>query len=299
MPRKGQTAQAEIAIIGGSGLYAMEGLERIREVRVRTPFGTPSDAVVIGVLGGIRAAFLSRHGRGHRLSPCEINYRANIYALKALGVTRVLSVSAVGSMKEAIAPGHVVVPHQFVDLTKRRASTFFERGIVAHVSFAEPICGHLAAALARAAESVRATVHAGGAYLCMEGPQFSSKAESFFYRQWGVDVIGMTNMPEAKLAREAEMCYATIALPTDYDCWHESEAAVSVEQILGRLRKNMDLAKRILHAVLPVADEPRTCRCGSALENAILTAPEAIPAAAKRRLGLFLGRHLGPHKGGG
>jgi 5'-methylthioadenosine phosphorylase len=276
----------------------MEGLERVREVRPRTPFGAPSDAVVIGTLDGVRVAFLSRHGRGHRISPSDINYRANIYALKALGVRRVLSVSAVGSMKEAIAPGHVVVPHQFIDLTKRRSSTFFDRGIVAHVSFAEPVCTHLAAALGQAAESTRATVHAGGTYVCIEGPQFSSKGESLLYRQWGVDVIGMTNMPEAKLAREAELCYATMALPTDYDCWHQSEAPVSVEAILGTLRKNMDLAKRILRKVLPIARDVRTCRCGSALEYAILTAPEAIPSATKRRLGLFLNRHPVPHKGG-
>ena len=265
---------------------------------MRTPFGAPSDALLVGTLEGVRLAFLSRHGRGHRISPSEINYRANIHALKALGVKRIVSVSAVGSMKEAIAPGHVVLPDQFIDLTKRRASTFFDRGVVAHVSFAEPICGHLAAALARAAGSVRATVHTGGTYVCIEGPQFSSKAESFLYRQWGVDVIGMTNMPEAKLAREAELCYATMALPTDYDCWHASEEAVSVEAILGTLRKNMDLAKRILRAVLSIAKEPRTCRCGSALEYAILTAPQAIPAPAKRRLALVLGRYLAPRKGG-
>ena len=295
--RKGP-AQADLAIIGGSGLYEMEGMEGLREVRMRTPFGAPSDALLVGTLEDVRLAFLSRHGRGHRICPSEINYRANIYALKALGVRRIVSVSAVGSMKEAIAPGHVVLPDQFIDLTKRRVSTFFDRGVVAHVSVAEPICSHLAAALARAAGSVRATVHAGGTYVCIEGPQFSSKAESFLYRQWGVDVIGMTNMPEAKLAREAELCYATMALPTDYDCWHASEEAVSVEAILGTLRKNMDLAKRILRAVLPIAKEPRTCRCGSALEYAILTAPQAIPAAAKRRLALVLGRYLAPSKGG-
>jgi 5'-methylthioadenosine phosphorylase len=288
--KRGGAIQADIAIIGGSGLYEMEGLDQIREVRVRTPFGPPSDALVIGMLQGVRAVFLSRHGRGHRLSPSEINYRANIYALKSVGVTRVVSVSAVGSMKEEIAPGHVVLPDQFIDLTKRRPSTFFDRGVVAHVSFAEPVCGQLAASLGKAAEQVGATVHRGGTYLCIEGPQFSSKGESFLYRQWGVDVIGMTNMPEAKLAREAELCYATLVLPTDYDCWHENEAAVSVEAIVETLRTNMDLAKRILRAVLPVANEPRMCRCGSALQYAVLTAPRAIPAAAKRRLALLM-RH--------
>jgi 5'-methylthioadenosine phosphorylase len=295
---KRTAARADIAIIGGSGLYAMEGLVGLREIKIRTPFGPPSDAVVLGTLDGVRVAFLSRHGRGHRISPSEINYRANIYALKSLGVLQVLSVSAVGSMKEAIAPGHAVVPHQFIDLTKRRPSTFFERGVVAHVSFAEPICTRLAGAVARAAESLRATVHVGGTYLCIEGPQFSSKAESLLYRQWGVEVIGMTNMPEAKLAREAELCYATLALPTDYDCWHQVEEAVSVEAILGTLHKNVNLAKRILRAALPIANETRACPCGRALEYAILTAPEAIPAAAKRRLGLFLARYPGASTGG-
>jgi 5'-methylthioadenosine phosphorylase len=290
--------QAEIAIIGGSGLYEMEGFERVREVRMRTPFGDPSDALVIGRLDGLPVAFLSRHGRGHRLAPGEINYRANIYALKAIGVSRVLSVSAVGSMKETIAPGHVVLPDQFIDLTKRRASTFFEKGMVVHVSMADPICPQLSAVLAKGAENAGATLHRGGTYVCMEGPQFSTRAESLVYRGWGVDVIGMTNMPEAKLAREAELCYATIALPTDYDCWHESEEAVSVDAILGTLRKNVDLAKRILKIAVGLAGEPRTCRCGSALQYAILTDPGAIPAAAKQRLALLIGRYVGSKKGG-
>lgn len=298
MAKTKASALADIAIIGGSGLYEIEGLERVREVRVRTPFGAPSDALVIGHLEGVRVVFLSRHGRGHRISPSEINYRANIFALKSLGVTRVLSVSAVGSMKEAIAPGHVVLPDQFIDLTRQRASTFFDRGIVAHVSMAEPVCGQLASVLAAAAEKQRATVHTGGTYVCIEGPQFSSKGESFLYRQRGVEVIGMTNMPEAKLAREAELCYATMALPTDYDCWHESEEAVSVQAVLETLRKNMDLAKRILKAALPAANAARDCRCGTALQYAILTAPPAIPAAARRRLGLLVGRYLPPQKGG-
>ena len=296
---KGQRAQqAEVAIIGGSGLYDMDGFEQVRQTRIRTPFGDPSDAIVLGKLDGLPVAFLSRHGRGHRFSPSEINYRANIYALKAVGVKRILSVSAVGSMKETIAPGHVVLPDQFIDLTKRRETTFFEKGIVAHVSMADPICPELSGLLGKAAESTGATVHRGGTYVCMEGPQFSSRGESLVYRQWRVDVIGMTNMPEAKLAREAEMCYATMALPTDYDCWHESEEAVSVEAILGTLRKNMDLAKRILKRAIAPACGPRACQCGSALQYAILTDPRAIPAATQRRLALLIGRYVRAKKGG-
>jgi 5'-methylthioadenosine phosphorylase len=284
--------QAEIGIIGGSGLYAMEGLEQVREVRPGTPFGRPSDALVLGTIDGVRVAFLSRHGRGHRIGPSEINYRANIYALKSVGVTRVISVSAVGSMKEAIKPGEVVLPDQFVDQTKRRIGTFFDRGIVVHVAFAEPICHGLAAALLRAARGAGASVHQGGVYLCIEGPQFSSRGESLLYRQWGVDVIGMTNLPEAKLAREAELCYATMALVTDYDCWHESEAAVTVEAVLATLEKNVELAKRVLRAVLPVAAEPRGCLCARALEHAVLTAPRRIPTATRKRLSLLIGRYL-------
>jgi 5'-methylthioadenosine phosphorylase len=289
--------QAEIAIIGGSGLYEIEGLEQVREVRVTTPFGRPSDALVLGTLDGIRVAFLSRHGRGHLISPSEINYRANIYALKTIGVSRVISVSAVGSMKESVRPGDVVVPDQFIDVTKRRISTFFDRGIVAHVAFADPICSHLSAALAKAAQETGATVHRGGTYLCIEGPQFSTRAESFLYRQWGVDVIGMTNLPEAKLAREAELCYATLALPTDYDCWHSSEESVTVEAILATLHKNVAMAKRVLRAALSVAREPRKCACGSALQYAVLTAPGKISKETRKRLALLLHRPHMPAKG--
>lgn len=293
MPKvNAQAEHAEIAMIGGSGLYDMEGLERVREVRPPTPFGRPSDALIVGTLDGVRVAFLARHGRGHRLSPSEINYRANIYALKSVGVSRVISVSAVGSMKEAVKPGDVVLPNQFVDQTKRRVSTFFDRGVVAHVAFAEPVCQTLATALWKAAQAVGASVHHGGTYLCIEGPQFSTRGESLLYRQWGVDVIGMTNLPEAKLAREAELCYATVALVTDYDCWHASEESVTVEMILATLKKNVELAKRLLRASLPVATEPRTCACAKALEYAILTPPDAIPTATKARLKLLLGRHL-------
>jgi 5'-methylthioadenosine phosphorylase len=291
-------ARATIGIIGGSGLYEMEGLEQVREVKVTTPFGKPSDAVILGQIDGRFVAFLSRHGRGHRISPSDINYRANIYALKSLGVTRVISVSAVGSMKESVRPGDVLLPDKFIDFTKRRVSTFFDRGIVAHVAFADPICQSLSGALAEAAHGAGAAVHRGGTYLCIEGPQFSTRGESFLYRQWGVDVIGMTNMPEAKLAREAELCYATLALPTDYDCWHSSEESVTVEAILATLHKNVAMAKRILRAALPVAGEPRACACGTALENAVLTAPNKITKEARKRLGLLLARRYAPAKGG-
>ncbi len=292
MAGKTAQSQADIGIIGGSGLYGMDGLAGIREVRVRTPFGEPSDALIVGTLDGVRAAFLSRHGRGHRTAPTDINYRANIYALKTLGVTRVISVSAVGSMKEALKPGHVVLPDQFIDHTKRRVSTFFEKGIVAHVAFADPVCASLSETLHQAATRVGATVHRGGTYLCIEGPQFSSRGESLLYRQWGVDVIGMTNMPEAKLAREAELCYATMALVTDYDCWHGSEESVTVEMILATLRNNVAQAKRILQAAVPKAGGAVSCPCGSALQYAIVTAPERIPAALRRKLKPLIGKYL-------
>ncbi|HJT20240.1 MAG TPA: S-methyl-5'-thioadenosine phosphorylase [Nitrospira sp.] len=288
---------ADIGIIGGSGLYEIEGLRQVKEYSVRTPFGVPSGAIVLGELDGVKIAFLSRHGRGHRLNPSEINYRANIYALKSLGVKRVISVSAVGSMKESIKPGDVVLPDQFIDLTKRRASTFFEGGVVAHVAFGEPVCASLAAELLAAGRSVGATVHEGGTYVCIEGPQFSTKAESRLYRQWGVGVIGMTNMPEAKLAREAEMCYATVALVTDYDCWHETEEPVTVEAILSTLRHNVDLAKRLLRAAVKSAASVRQCACQQALQNAIVTAPGAIPAALRRKLSILADRSLPPVKG--
>lgn len=294
---RAERPQAEIGIIGGSGLYAMEGLEGSKEVRPTTPFGRPSDALLVGTLDGVRVAFLSRHGRGHRLSPSEINYRANLYALKSLGVGRVLSVSAVGSMKEAIRPGEVVLPDQFIDLTKRRVGTFFEGGIVAHVAFADPICRDLSEALTKAAEGAGATAHRGGTYVCIEGPQFSTRGESWLYRQWGVDVIGMTNLPEAKLAREAELCYATLALVTDYDCWHDSHESVTVEMILETLHRNVELAKRVLRAAVPLAAGPRTCPCARALDHAIVTGPEKIPNHVKRRLSLLIGRALSAKKG--
>jgi 5'-methylthioadenosine phosphorylase len=290
-PRKPH-ARADVGIIGGSGLYEMEGLQAIREVAVSTPFGKPSDRLLLGTLDGTRVAFLARHGRRHTIAPSDINYRANVYAMKAVGVTRLISVSAVGSMKEGHRPGHVVLPDQFIDLTKRRVSTFFDHGIVAHVAFSDPICPRLSARLLKAGQEAGATVHSSGVYLCIEGPQFSTRAESLLYRQWSVDVIGMTNLPEAKLAREAELCYATMALVTDYDCWHEQEAAVTVEAILTTLRENVALAKRILRLAVAVATEPRTCACGRALEHAVLTGPSHIPAATRRRLDLLLGKYF-------
>ncbi len=282
--------QADIAVIGGSGLYGMEGLTRIKRVQVKTPFGKPSDAIVLGELAGKRLAFLSRHGKGHRLSPSAINYRANLYALKSLGVARIISVSAVGSMKENIKPGDIVFPDQFIDRTRLRQGTFFDQGIVAHVAMADPICSDLSSALQTAAKHINVSVHVGGTYVCIEGPQFSTKAESYLYRSWGVDIIGMTNMPEAKLAREAEMCYATMALATDYDCWHESEESVTVEAILRIMHNNVTVAKQVIGDVLKQPLAHRSCGCASALENAIVTAPDAISTATRRRYKLFLKR---------
>ena len=282
--------RAEIAVIGGSGLYEMEDLERVREVRVSTPFGRPSDAVTLGTLSGRRVAFLPRHGRGHRINPSMINYRANVYALKSLGVTQIVSVSAVGSMKTHIQPNHLVLPDQFIDRTTRRVSTFFDQGLVAHVAFADPVCPVTSAALGKAAKTVGATVHVGGTYLCMEGPQFSTRAESLLYRQWGVDVIGMTNATEAKLAREAEICFATMALVTDYDCWHESEESVSVEAILSIMHANVEQAKNVLRQHVQQSAGPGACACRTALRQAIVTPPTAMTASVKRRYHLLLKR---------
>lgn len=297
MARQGSVARADIGIIGGSGLYDIEGLRRVKEVSVKTPFGAPSDTVVLGELDGTRIAFLSRHGRGHRINPSEINYRANIFALKSLGVRRIISVSAVGSMKESIKPGDVVLPDQFIDLTKRRVSTFFEGGIVAHVAFGDPVCPSLGAVLLDATRAVGATVHQGGVYLCIEGPQFSTKGESRLYRQWSVSVIGMTNLPEAKLAREAELCYATVALATDYDCWHETEEAVTVESILATLRQNVSLAKRLLRTAIPMVANGKACICQRALQNAVITTPDRMPASLRRKLALLMDRVVPEKKG--
>jgi 5'-methylthioadenosine phosphorylase len=264
----------------------------VRWRRVRTPFGDPSDEYCEGRLDGRRVIFLPRHGRGHRLMPSELNFRANIWGLKSLGAEWVLSVSAVGSMRERIHPLDLVIPDQFFDWTRRRVSSFFGDGIVAHVGMAEPVCGALATTLEKAARDTGANVHRGGTYICIEGPQFSTKAESQIYRTWGVDVIGMTNMPEAKLAREAELCYATLALATDYDVWHETHEAVTVEAVIQNLLKNVETAKQVLRRVVPAIAAPRTCGCAELLRNAVITNPKAFPLATRRRLDLLLGKYF-------
>lgn len=287
--KRGGAARARVAIIGGSGLYEMEGFKAERRVTLRTPFGAPSGPITVGTIDGVEVAFLARHGAGHRLSPSEINYRANIHAIKQLGVERILSVSAVGSMKETIHPGEILIPDQFYDHTKRRASTFFEGGIVAHVAFGDPVCAQLTTALGEACGRLGLTAHPRGTYLCMEGPQFSSRGESLVYRQWGVDVIGMTNATEAKLAREAELCYATLALVTDYDCWHQEESPVTVDAVIKILMDNVAKAKRVLASVIPALPSSRRCGCGEALRHAIITQPAAVPARVRTRLKLLLG----------
>ncbi len=282
-----------IGIIGGSGLYQMEGLHVLEERKVETPFGNPSDAYVAGEIDGVRVAFLSRHGRGHLLSPGELNYRANIFGFKLLGVHTILSASAVGSMKEQYAPTGIVFPHQFIDRTRHRPDTFFGNGIVAHAGFADPICTGVSSAMAAAARELGAHVHEGGVYLCMEGPQFSTRAESNLYRSWGVDVIGMTNLQEAKLAREAEICYATMALVTDYDCWHETHEDVSVEAVLAYLAKNAETAQKILrNSILPAANRKKDCACPNALRYAIITQPGAISAKVKHDLAPIIGKYV-------
>jgi 5'-methylthioadenosine phosphorylase len=281
-----------VGVIGGSGLYALEGITEVETVSVNTPWGKPSDDPVIGVLGDVRLIFLPRHGKGHKLMPSEINYRANIFAMKMLGAERIISVSAVGSMREDIKPGHIVIPSQFYDHTKSRASTFFGDGIAAHVSMADPVCPALSQSLYDAALAAGATVHRDATYICMEGPQFSSRAESNIYRKWGVDVIGMTNMPEAKLAREAEICYSTLALSTDYDCWHEHHDDVTVDDIIETLMNNVALARRIIVKALPAISGMRDCACQSSLENAIITSRDAITPEVKERLGILIKRYV-------
>jgi 5'-methylthioadenosine phosphorylase len=287
--------QAEIGIIGGSGLYSMPGLTDVRELNVLTPFGEPSDAFVLGLLEGRKVAFLARHGRGHRLLPTELNFSANIYGMKTLGVERIISVSAVGSLKEEHKPTDFVIPDQFIDRTFHRASTFFGQGIVAHVGFGDPTCPEVGYSIAQACKDSGVVGKAGGTYVCMEGPQFSTKAESNLYRSWGADVIGMTNLQEAKLAREAEICYATMAMVTDYDCWHPGHDAVTVEQIVKVLTTNAENAAHVVKQAVAVMPRERTCRCGSALEFAILTDPAKIPEATRQKLSLLLDKYL--HKG--
>ena len=281
-----------IGVIGGSGLYEMDGLTDIRTVRIATPFGRPSDACIIGTLFGRRVAFLPRHGRGHRIMPTDINYRANIYAMKKLGVERIISVSAVGSMQEEVKPGDIVIPDQFYDLTKHRRSTFFGNGIVAHVGMAEPVCGELSTVLIESGIAVGAAVHRGGTYLCMEGPQFSTRAESMTYRQWNVNVIGMTNATEAKLAREAEICYSTIALATDYDCWHHSEEDVTVEAVLEVMRHNIETSRAMIKQAVQMLPRSRSCGCGEALRNTIMTPERLIPAKTMKDLAPIIGKYV-------
>jgi 5'-methylthioadenosine phosphorylase len=281
-----------LGVIGGSGLYGMRGLESPRDEQVTTPFGDPSDRYRIGTIAGREVAFLSRHGRGHRLLPSEINYRANIYGFKVLGVDRLVSVSAVGSMKEALRPLDVVLPDQFIDWTRQRRSTFFGDGIAAHVSIARPVCEPLLDQLAQAVRDNGATLHRGGTYICIEGPQFSTLAESNLYRSWGVDVIGMTNATEVRLAREAELCYVTMAMVTDYDCWHQEEEAVTVDAVIARLNQNATTAQDVVARVAAGLADERPCRCGSALDNAILTDRKKIGPQVRERLDLLVGRYL-------
>lgn len=286
--------KAQIGIIGGSGLYQMEDLTDVREIGVDTPFGAPSDNFIIGTLEGVRVAFLARHGRGHRILPTELNFRANIYAMKLLGVERILSASAVGSLQEQYAPTDIVIPDQFIDRTRGRISTFFGEGIVGHITFAHPVCSAVGNAMADAGEAIGVKLHRGGTYLCMEGPAFSTLAESRLYRSWGADVIGMTNLQEAKLAREAEICYATMALVTDYDCWHPDHDAVTVEMVIEYLNKNAANAQQIIRrSVQALAAQDRTCKCGAALKHAILTQPGAVPAETKKKLSAILGKYFG------
>lgn len=290
--RKRKMEEQMIGIIGGSGLYNIEGIKDVKPVFIDTPFGKPSDSFTVGTLEGRKVAFLPRHGKGHTILPSELNFRANIYAMKQLGVTHIIAVSAVGSMKEEIQPLDIVIPDQFFDRTRGRMSTFFGEGIVGHVSFADPVCNVLADTLFNATQSVGARVHKGGTYLCMEGPLFSTRAESNVYRQWGMSVIGMTNLQEAKLAREAEICYSTLAMATDYDCWHVSEETVTLEMIIGNLSKNAETAKQILKAAIPKIEQKRSCACTTAVQNAIVTHKDLIPGSTKKKLDIIFGKYL-------
>ena len=285
--------KVSIGVIGGSGLYQMAGLIDVKEVGVETPFGEPSDQLMAGTLDGKRVAFLSRHGRGHRIMPSELNFRANIYAMKKIGVEQIISASAVGSLKEEHKPLDIVIPDQFFDRTNGRISTFFGEGLVAHISFAHPVCPHLTGLVMEAGTRAGVHVKRGGSYLCMEGPAFSTVAESNVYRSWGMDIIGMTNLQEAKLAREAEICYVTMALVTDYDCWHPSHDAVTVDQIISILNQNSVNAQKVIRETVRLLDGERQCKCGSALKSAIITDRTKIPAAAKEKLGIIIGKYIG------
>jgi 5'-methylthioadenosine phosphorylase len=290
---KGSDA-VHIGIIGGSGLYNMPGLERPREVRVKTPFGDPSDAIVVGTMEGKRVAFLARHARGHRFTPTEINYRANIHAMKQLGAERIISVSAVGSLQEELKPLDFLIPDQFFDRTRHRVDTFFGEGVVAHVGFDKPVCPQLSGILGDACDRTKVRVHRGGAYVNMEGPQFSTVAESHVYRQLRFDVIGMTNLTEARLAREAEICYSTVAMITDYDCWHPDHASVTLEEIISNLNKNAENAQNVIREAVRTIPAERACKCGRALAHAIVTDRSAISAAARKRLSLIAGKYITP-----
>jgi 5'-methylthioadenosine phosphorylase len=282
-----------IGVIGGSGLYEMEGMTDVKQVIVDTPFGRPSDEYITGSLDGVRMVFLPRHGKGHRFTPSEVNYRANIYGMKKLGVSRVISVSAVGSLREEIVPGHIVVPDQFIDRTRGfRKDTFFGNGVVGHVQFADPVCKDLSATLFAAAQEVGATVHRGGAYICMEGPAFSTRAESHMYRSFGASIIGMTNLTEAKLAREAELCYGVIALSTDYDCWHEAHEDVSVEAIIAIIQSNVATAKKIIRAAVKQISGERGCACSESLKYAIISDTSVIPVETMENLELIIGKYV-------
>jgi len=289
---RGKARAVEIGVIGGSGLYAMQGLKDVREVRVKTPFGDPSDAFVMGTVEGRHVAFLARHGRGHRILPTELNFRANIYAMKLLGVQRIISVSAVGSLQEDLRPGEFLVPDQFFDSTKGRKSTFFGNGIVAHVTFDKPTCLHLSNVLLDACVSCGVPVHRKGTYICMEGPQFSTLAEANFHRAMKFDVIGMTNVTEAKLAREAEICYSTVAMITDYDCWHPGHDSVTVAAIIATLNQNATNAQNVIREAIKMIPADRTCKCDSALKHAILTNPKLVPAKTKKNLAAILGKYI-------
>jgi 5'-methylthioadenosine phosphorylase len=284
--------KAEIGIIGGSGLYSMPGFETQEEFHLETPFGRPSDNYVLGKLGGHRVVFLARHGRGHRLSPSELNFRANVYGMKSLGVERIISLSAVGSLKDEHHPLDFVIPDQFFDRTRGRVSTFFGEGLVAHVSFAHPVCPELSLVVADACAAAGVNVTRGGTYLCMEGPAFSTKAESLVYRSWGMDVIGMTNLQEAKLAREAEICYVTIAMVTDYDCWHPDHDAVTVNEIITHLVKNAENACKVVAQAVAKIPAARSCQCGSALSHAIITDRKMVPEATRRKLGILIDKYF-------
>jgi 5'-methylthioadenosine phosphorylase len=282
----------EIGIIGGSGLYSMPGFEAQEEKYIDTPFGLPSDNYVVGMLAGRQVAFLARHGRGHRVSPSELNFRANIFGMKALGVERIISLSAVGSLKEEHRPQDFVIPDQFFDRTRGRISTFFGDGLVAHITFADPVCPELSEVVARACHAAGVTAKKGGTYLCMEGPAFSTKAESAVYRSWGMDVIGMTNLQEAKLAREAEICYVTIAMVTDYDCWHPDHDAVTVDQVIGNLIQNAGNAAKVVAEAVAAMPPARSCKCGSALAHAILTDRKLVPETTRAKLGILIEKYF-------